>query len=204
MTHYETLGVKVNANAEDLRRAFRQLAVQFHPDRNPGDAKAEARYQTISQAYEVLADPEKRKKYDRDFIAPPVPEPNYPVADVSIQLDLEGHEIRNGCDKTVTVSRPRTCPDCHGGGRFNQGLCNLCGGAGCQPCGWSGRKSCARCWGSGKDRELTTLILRVPQGCPPHGRKRFVAMGSLWGRPGPFYVWANVSIKVPRPGLIVR
>jgi molecular chaperone DnaJ len=203
MTHYETLGIKSSANADEIRRAFRKLAVQFHPDRHPGDAKAEGRYRTIAEAYDILSDAGRRKKYDRE-LAPPVPEPNYPSADVSIQLDLEAHELRNGCDKTVTVSRPRTCPDCRGGGRFNTGVCNICGGGGCQPCGFSGRKSCARCWGSGKDRELTTLVLKVPAECPPHGRKRFMAIGSLWGQPGPFYVWANVSVKVPRAGLIIR
>lgn len=204
--YYAILDVKKDANQDDIRRAFRKLAVKYHPDRNEGDAGAEAKFKAIAQAYDILADTEKRKKYDQGQ-NPPKPEPNYPVADVSIELELEAHEIKYGCDKTVTVSRPRTCPACRGGGHLTGGfrsMCDLCRGSGCQPCGFTGMKCCAQCWGSGKDRELTTLILQVPAECPPHGRKRFVAIGELWGRPGPFYVYANVGVKVPRPGLIIR
>lgn len=201
MNHYEILGLKIDASQDDIRRAFRKLAVKYHPDRNPDDKTAEGKFRAITEAYDILADTEKRKKYDQAQ-KPPEPEPNYPTADVSIELELEAHEIRNGCDKTVTVSRPRTCPDCRGGGRFRS-VCDLCRGGGCQPCGFSGMKSCARCWGRGKDNELTTLIVRVPAQCPPHGRRRFVALGELWGRRGPFYVYANVGFKVPRPGLII-
>lgn len=62
--HYATLGVAKNASQEDVKKAYRKLARQHHPDRNPGDKQAEARFKEISQAYDVLGDPEKRKQYD--------------------------------------------------------------------------------------------------------------------------------------------
>jgi molecular chaperone DnaJ len=62
---YKTLGVEKKASQEEIKKAYRKLARQYHPDRNPGDAKSEERFKEISEAYDVLSDPEKRKKYDR-------------------------------------------------------------------------------------------------------------------------------------------
>jgi len=62
--YYKALGVDKKASAEEIKKAYRKLARQYHPDRNPGDEKAEARFKEISQAYDVLGDPAKRKQYD--------------------------------------------------------------------------------------------------------------------------------------------
>lgn len=63
--YYEILGVSPEATDGDLKKAYRQLALQYHPDRNPGDKKAEERFKEISEAYSVLSDPDKRAQYDR-------------------------------------------------------------------------------------------------------------------------------------------
>jgi curved DNA-binding protein len=63
--YYATLGVSKTASAEEIKKAFRKLAVKYHPDRNPGDKQAEERFKEISEAYEVLSDAEKRQKYDQ-------------------------------------------------------------------------------------------------------------------------------------------
>ena len=63
--YYQTLGVGRDASTEQIKRAYRQLALKFHPDRNPGDAQAEERFKQAAEAYEVLSDPEKRAAYDR-------------------------------------------------------------------------------------------------------------------------------------------
>jgi DnaJ-class molecular chaperone len=65
---YEVLGVKPDAKPEAIRKAYRKLAKEFHPDLNPGKPAAEARFKTISAAYDLLSDPEKRARYDRGEI----------------------------------------------------------------------------------------------------------------------------------------
>ena len=62
--YYSTLGVTKASTEKEIKQAFRKLARKFHPDVNPGDKKAEARFKEINEAYEVLGDPAKRKKYD--------------------------------------------------------------------------------------------------------------------------------------------
>jgi len=63
--YYATLGVERGAGADELKKAYRKMAMQYHPDRNPGDAKAEAKFKEVNEAYDVLKDEQKRAAYDR-------------------------------------------------------------------------------------------------------------------------------------------
>ena len=63
--YYKILGVERNANEDDIRKAYRKLAMQYHPDRNPNDKQAEERFKEINEAYQVLNDPKKRAHYDK-------------------------------------------------------------------------------------------------------------------------------------------
>src|SRR5215468_8879796 len=63
--YYETLGVGRTANDAELKAAFRKLAMQLHPDRNPGDKESEHRFKEINEAYDILKDGDKRAAYDR-------------------------------------------------------------------------------------------------------------------------------------------
>jgi molecular chaperone DnaJ len=63
--YYEVLGTEKNASPEEIKRAYRRMAIKYHPDKNPGDKEAEAKFKECAEAYEVLSDAEKRKQYDQ-------------------------------------------------------------------------------------------------------------------------------------------
>ena len=63
--YYEVLGVSKSASADEIKKAYRKVAMQHHPDRNPGDKAAEEKFKEAAEAYEILSDQEKRAQYDR-------------------------------------------------------------------------------------------------------------------------------------------
>ncbi|MBL8619061.1 MAG: J domain-containing protein [Deltaproteobacteria bacterium] len=167
--YYEVLGVKRDASPDDLKKAYRALAMQYHPDRRPGDEEAARRFREITEAWQVLSDPEQRARYDslgplfRADGKPPTPEDlNAYVAgtfanlfgrkkrekgeDLKYTLSLQLEEVATGCVREVSLRR-RT-------------RCGACEGTGAEP--KTGRKPCAPCKGSG--RSPTRVLLRTD--CP--------------------------------------
>ena len=63
--YYQTLGIDRQAGNDDIKKAYRKLAMKYHPDRNPGDKRAEQKFKEVNEAYEVLKDDEKRAAYNR-------------------------------------------------------------------------------------------------------------------------------------------
>src|SRR5262245_20559150 len=63
--YYSVLGVSRQASADELKKAFRKMAMKYHPDKNPGDKAAEERFKEVNEAYDVLSDPKKRQMYDQ-------------------------------------------------------------------------------------------------------------------------------------------
>ena len=63
--YYEVLGVGKNATEDEIKKAYRKIAIKYHPDRNPGDKTADEKFKEAAEAYDVLHDPQKRKQYDQ-------------------------------------------------------------------------------------------------------------------------------------------
>jgi molecular chaperone DnaJ len=111
-TLYETLGVKKGASADEIKKAYRKLAAQYHPDRNPGDVTAEEKFKEVQNAYDVLSDDDKRKQYDRfgSTNGRPGPDPgdfnfggNFNINDLGDLGDLFGGLFNRG---TTRARRP--------------------------------------------------------------------------------------------------
>ncbi|MGO8968838.1 MAG: molecular chaperone DnaJ [Myxococcaceae bacterium] len=158
--YYEVLGVARQASAPDLKSAYRKLAMQYHPDRNPGDKAAEDRFKEASEAYEVLSDPEKRGHYDRfghsglpfDFggfnssgINDVLSEIFGDIfggrtrrggrsrgSDLRYNLELSFEEAAFGTEVSVKIPRPKRCEACEGTGSKDKQVrhCPACGGSG--------------------------------------------------------------------------
>ncbi|HVH64376.1 MAG TPA: molecular chaperone DnaJ [Candidatus Dormibacteraeota bacterium] len=143
--YYEILGVDRQASAEDLKRAFRKIAMESHPDRNPGDEAAHERFKEASEAYSVLSDPERRRSYDLFGHAavgagPAVDFSDIPFADIfdtffgggfgararrersnrgddlRYDMTITFEEAYTGVDKQIDVPRLVTCDRCKGNG----------------------------------------------------------------------------------------
>src|SRR5947199_2290823 len=121
--YYKTLGVGKNASDAEIKKAYSKLARQYLPDRNPGDKSAEERFKQISQAYDVLSDPDKRKAYDRG------------------QGPLGGFGMPGGFDPSSF------------GGNFSDILSNIFGGGGGTPRGRTGTGRTSRASQRGRDLE---------------------------------------------------
>ncbi|MDO4396176.1 MAG: DnaJ domain-containing protein, partial [Clostridia bacterium] len=63
--YYEVLGLQKGASEDEIKKAFRKMAMKYHPDRNPGDKEAEEKFKEVNEAYSVLSDPDNKSKYDR-------------------------------------------------------------------------------------------------------------------------------------------
>ena len=63
--YYEVLGIDKNASEDDIKKAYRKIAIKYHPDRNPGNKEAEEKFKEAAEAYDVLHDPKKRQQYDQ-------------------------------------------------------------------------------------------------------------------------------------------
>lgn len=155
---YAVLGIQRSANEAEIKTAFRKLAIQHHPDRNPGDPEAANRFKEVNQAYQILSDPEKRAAYDRFGEAafrPGGGGPDMPdfgglddlfgdllgafgfrggdrgVIRKSVEVSFE--EAAHGCDKEVVYERVDLCARCSGRGgepRTRIETCAACGGRG--------------------------------------------------------------------------
>ena len=176
--YYEVLGVPRDATEAEMKKAYRKLAMQYHPDRNPGDPEAESRFKEANEAYAVLSDVEKRARYDRYGTVSPGPGGGADVGfgtlfedlfegffsgggrgrgrsravrgeDLQYELKITLEEAAGGVETKVQIPRPEPC--------------ETCGGHGIEA--GSRRETCSTCGGRGEVR-LTQGFLTVGRTCP--------------------------------------
>jgi molecular chaperone DnaJ len=186
--YYATLGVARDAGTEDLKKAYRKLAMQYHPDRNPGDKQAEAKFKEISEAYDILKDDQKRAAYDRYGHAafeqggPGGFNPGFDFAggglgDIFDQMFGEFMGGRRGGARTragndIRQSVEIDLAEAFAGTKVNlrvptRVVCDACSGTGTQDKN-RGADTCGTCHGTGKVRAQQGFFL-IERTCPTCG-----------------------------------
>ncbi|MDH3271170.1 MAG: molecular chaperone DnaJ [Gemmatimonadota bacterium] len=180
--YYELLGVSRDADAEEIKKAYRQLALKYHPDRNQGAKDAEARFREVTEAYEVLRDSEKRAMYDRygkqGVRGGAAGQPGFDFSD-AIEVFMRdfggfsgledlfgmrgarGHRSSTRKGQTVRIRLPLTLSDVANGVTKTVRVslldeCEMCGGSGTEQ--GSRPSPCSTCGGSGEERHVQRSV----------------------------------------------
>ncbi|MEI6801402.1 MAG: DnaJ domain-containing protein [Pseudomonadota bacterium] len=189
MNFYEILDLKQNATQEEIKAAFRKKAMEHHPDRNPNNKESEEKFKQVNAAYEVLGNPQKRLKYDRQQSRSHEPFPqgfpfpssdemfaslfgnfttirhaNIPRHQTNINLTLT--ETLQQQEKTVVITLKSKCSKCLGTAVGKHERCNTCKGSGCNVCGGLGvcYTPCDLCKGAGFFTEPKEVKITIPKG----------------------------------------
>ena len=189
--YYEVLGLQKGASDNDIKKAFRKMAMKYHPDKNPGDKVAEEKFKEINEAYAVLSDPEKKEKYDRFGHAGVDPNSGFGggaggfggFGGFEDIFDMFGGAFggfgdgsrgrrnngpRKGSDlqKAVTITFEEAAFGTKKEIRLNKYVkCKTCGGSGAAP--ETSKKSCPKCGGTGEIRTAQRTPLGTFQSVSP-------------------------------------
>ena len=222
MNPYQVLGVERNATQEEIKSAYRKLALKYHPDRNPGDKQAEERFKEVSEAYATLRDPESRARFDRYGNAGGRPDFEtvdwqtiFREADIKVDWDLHrgmpktGNAVfdmlfgavtgmmRNsgllpGEHREIAVDLSVGLARSGGSVRVRVPGPSVC--PTCQGSGRSGGGACPACGGRGIQRGGSLIDVQVPQGMKPGTRLRLRGLGGPGTPPGDVFVTLEVNL----------
>jgi molecular chaperone DnaJ len=223
---YSILGVDRTASAREIRRAYRKLALEKHPDRNTDKVAAEAELKKLNAAYHVLGDPERRRTYDELGNGDPYSNrrpderPSRPRKErrkerggnLNVRTTITSEEARTGFIRQIIVNAPTRCDRCEGTGAdptrraaMRPKLCESCMGGGCRRCFHKGFiiPPCSSCQGSGAIETARRVTITVPAGVT-NGAKVLVrgeGMPSVFpGAPsGDLLVEVRVTQSPPSP-----
>lgn len=169
--YYEILGVDKDATTDEIKKAYRQIALKYHPDKNPGDKEAEERFKEAAEAYSILGNSTKKAEYDRggtkvggdswgfmgdifnmfgDIFGGGMDRES--DRDIRTHIDITVEEAIKGGKKSIKITKASSCPDCHGTGGFGKTVCSECRGKGFVIKGNHGfiqRMKCPKCNGLG-------------------------------------------------------
>ncbi len=217
--YYEVLSVGRGASEDELKKSYRRLAIQHHPDRNPGDKQAEEKFKELNEAYQVLSDPERRAQYDRFGHAAFQGQQgaggfggfDFTQGFEEVFSDIFGDFFGTGRGRSRSRSRrgddlrarggvegARTCPNCRGTGqvRTQQGFFSI--STTCSQCRGEGMiiaDPCPKCQGQGRVRKAVSLSVKIPPGVDNGSRLKLRAEGEAGfggGPNGDLYVVVHV------------
>ncbi|MDH3329160.1 MAG: DnaJ domain-containing protein [Desulfobulbaceae bacterium] len=211
MDYYETLGVSKSSSAEEIKKAYRKLALKYHPDKNNGDKDSEAKFKQISEAYAVLSDKKKRQQYDT-FGSNGFHE-RYSQEDIFRGFDLNNilRQFGFGANSFGTGASFRSS---HGANPFESMFGNVsgmgCQGGGCKPQPVKGQdltyelaisledvlQGADKTISLRRDGKTQNVTVKVPKGIESGKRLRLSGKGvpsSSGGPPGDLYLKVNVA-----------
>jgi molecular chaperone DnaJ len=193
--HHSVLDIAPGATPAEIKRAYRRLAMRWHPDRN-SDPAATERFRRIRAAYEqlVAVDGAEGAKTEAAGDEAEEAEKEARAADIRLNLEISLEEAAAGCRKTIAYTRGKACPTCDGSGEAGMTrtrFCEACHGSGrvrdgkrglvsCTACGGRGffsERICPDCAGSGRETAGVSLDIRVPQGMLPGDELRLAGQG---------------------------
>lgn len=122
--YYKILGLNKNASESDIKKAYRSLAMKYHPDKNPNDEIAAEKFKDVQEAYEILSDADKRKRYDTPGLSGIFQRNHQQQSNNSVKfpINITFEEMFNGISKKISITRKRICKTCSGKGH-KQGVC---------------------------------------------------------------------------------
>lgn len=219
---YKVLGVDRTATDDEIKSAYRKLAMQHHPDRNPGDARAEDRFKQVSEAYATLRDPTARSRFDRHGTAAARPDFNNVdwqsvFREAEVPMDWDRHQgmprtgnsvfdmlfgmvsgmmrrsgLLPGEHRELTATIPLRLARTGGSTHVHIKGPSVC--PECRGSGYSDRQRCQRCAGSGVLRGGSVVELSIPAGINQGRKLRLRGVGGPGNPPGDALVSLNIQL----------